>query len=37
MQGKIIDVKHENAGADHNEVTFDYFIAPAIGGNFIAI
>lgn len=36
VQGKIVDVKHENAGADHNEVTFDYVIAPARGGDFIA-
>jgi hypothetical protein len=37
VQGKIIEVKNDRFGADHNEVTFEYVVAPARGGDFIAL
>lgn len=36
LQGKIIEVKDDRT-AEYNEVTFDYIIAPARGGDFIAL
>jgi hypothetical protein len=37
LQGKIVDVKHDGMGSDYNEVTFDYVISPARGGDSVAI